>query len=191
MMFVMELTDEDRVGLQSLLRRAGYGGSVSARARIVLWRAVGHSVQEIARMAGTTRPTVYKWIERYERYGIEGLADRVATGRSLEISAQVRATILALSRQSPPEGTGLSYWSSREMARYLQREMGVSVSHSFVAALWREHDVQPPRRGTVKLFTGPDFEETRELHESEKRSPGRQGRRSSRVPRSAGLAWGN
>jgi transposase len=153
MMFVVDLTDEDRSDLRSLVRGEGYGGSVSARARIVLWRAAGHSVREIARMAETTRPTVYKWIKRYVRYGIEGLTDRVATGRSPKISTQVRATILALSRQSPPERTGLSYWSSREMARYLQREMGVSVSHNFVAALWREHDIQPPRQQTVNPST--------------------------------------
>jgi transposase len=188
-MFVVDLTDEDRVGLQSLLRSQGDGGSVSARARLVLWRAAGHSVQEIARMAEVTRPTVYKWIKRYERYGIDGLTNPVATGRSPEISTQVRAAILALSRQSPPERTGLSYWSSREMARYLQREMGVAVSHNFVAALWREHDVQPPRGGTFKL--SPDVDAKRELLESEKRVPDQRGRRSSCLPRSAGLAWGN
>lgn len=190
-MLVVDLTDDDRGGLQSLVRSQGDGGSVSVRARIVLWRAAGHSVREIARMAEVTRPTVYKWIARYERDGIEGLTDRVATGRSLEISARVRAAILALSRQSPPEKTGLSYWSSREMARYLQREMGVSVSHNFVAALWREHDIQPPRRGTLNLSTDPGLEKKRELLEPEKRSPERDGRRSSRVPRSAGLAWGS
>ena len=190
-MLVVDLTDDDRGGLQSLLRSQGDGGSVSVRARIVLWRAAGHSVREIARMAEVTRPTVYKWIARYERDGIEGLTDRVATGRPPEVSTQVRAMILALSRQSPPEKTGLSYWSSREMARYLQREMGVAVSHNFVAALWREHDIQPPRRGAVNLSTDPDLEKKRELFEPEKRSPEREGRRSSRVPRSAGLAWGN
>lgn len=137
-------------------------------------------------MAEVTRPTVYKWIKRYARYGIEGLTHRVATGRSPEISTQVRATILALSRQSPPERTGLSYWSSREMARYLQREMGVSVSHNFVAALWREHDIQPPRLETVNPSTDPDLKRKRELLEPEKRSPERDGRRSSRLPRSAG-----
>src|SRR6478609_5622215 len=108
MMLVVDLTDDDRGGLQSLLRSQGDGGSVSVRARIVLWRAAGHSVREIARMAEVTRLTVYKWIARYERDGIEGLTDRVTTGRSPEISTQVRATILALSRQSPPERTGLS-----------------------------------------------------------------------------------
>ena len=28
------------------------------------------------------------------------------------------------------------------MARYLKRERGISVSHNFVAALWREYDLQ-------------------------------------------------
>lgn len=159
MMFVMELTDEDLVELQSQLRGEGYDGSVSARAQIVLWRAEGYSAQEIARMASTTKPTVYKWIERYEQHGIDGLTDRVSTGRPPEVSAQVRATILALTRQSPPEKTGLSHWSSREMAGYLKREIGISVSHNFVAALWREYDFQPHRQGTFKLSTDPDFEE--------------------------------
>ena len=110
-------------------------------------------------MAGTTKPTVYKWIARYEQHGIDGLSDRVSTGRPPEVSAEVRARILALTRQSPPEKTGLSHWSSREMARYLKREMGISVSHNFVAAVWREHDLQPHRQGTFKLSTDPDFEE--------------------------------
>ena len=45
------------------------------------------------------------------------------------------------------------------MARYLKREMGICISHNFVAALWREHGLQPHRQGTFKLFTDPDFEE--------------------------------
>jgi transposase len=155
----MILTDDDRVSLESLLRREGYDGSVPARAQIVLWRSEGHSVPEIAQMAGTTKPTVYKWIARYEQYGVDGLSDRVSTGRSPEISAEVKSRILALTRQSPPEKAGLSHWSSREMARYLKREEGISVSHNFVAMLWREYDLQPHRQGTFKLSTDPDFDE--------------------------------
>ncbi|MGH3854131.1 MAG: IS630 family transposase, partial [Pseudonocardiaceae bacterium] len=145
--------------LSHCCRREGYDGSVSARAQIVLWRAEGHPAPEIARMAGTTKPTVYKWIARYERHGVEGLSDRVSTGRPPEVSAEVRARILALTRQSPPEKTGLSHWSSREMARYLKQEMGVSVSHNFVSTLWREHDLQPHRQGTFTLSTDPRCEE--------------------------------
>jgi Homeodomain-like domain len=60
----------------------------------------------------------------------------VSSGRPPEISADVRARILALTRQSSPEETGLSQWSSQEMARYLKREMAICVSHNFVAVLW-------------------------------------------------------
>jgi hypothetical protein len=60
----------------------------------------------------------------------------VSSGRPPEISAEVRARILALTRQSSPEETGLSQWSSQEMARYLKREMAICVSHNFVAVLW-------------------------------------------------------
>jgi transposase len=157
MMSVMNLTDEDRIDLESLLRREGYDGSVSTRAQIVLWRADGHSVPKIALMAGTTKPTVYKWLTRYEQYGVEGLSNRVSSGRPPEVSADVRARILALTRQSLPEKTGLSHWSSREMARYLKKEMGISVSHSFVAALWREYGLQPHRQapGDVQAVGRP------------------------------------
>jgi len=159
MMSCMDLTNEDRASLESLLHRKDYDRSVSARAQIVLWRAEGYSAPEIARMASTTKPTVYKWIARYEEYGVDGLSDWVSTGRPPEVSAEVRGRILALSRCSPPETTGLSHWSSREMARYLKGEEGISVSHSFVATLWREHDLQPHRQGTFKLSPDPAFEE--------------------------------
>ncbi|MDQ4032257.1 MAG: IS630 family transposase, partial [Actinomycetota bacterium] len=95
----------------------------------------------------------------YEEHGIDGLTDRKSTGRPPEVSGEVRARILALTRQSPPARTGLLHWSSREMARYLKREEKISVSHNFVADLWREHGLQPHRQGTFKLSTDPRFEE--------------------------------
>lgn len=159
MICLMDLTDEDRVSLEALLRNDGYDGSVSARAQIVLWWSDGQSASRIAASAGTTKPTVYKWVSRYKEHGIDGLTDRKSTGRPPEVSVEVRARILALTRQSPPEKTGLSHWSSREMARHLKREERISVSHNFVADLWREHDLQPHRQGTFKLSTDPRFEE--------------------------------
>jgi hypothetical protein len=76
----MGLTNEGRVGLESLLCREGYDGSVSSADRVMV-SGGGHSTPEIALMAGTTKPTVYKWIARYEEYGIGGLSDWMSTGR--------------------------------------------------------------------------------------------------------------
>jgi hypothetical protein len=45
------------------------------------------------------------------------------------------------------------------MARYLEHDEGIAVSHNFVADLWREHGLQPHRHGTFKLSTDPRFEE--------------------------------
>lgn len=154
----MDLSLEDRSSLESLTHSDRYDGSVAARAQIVLWWADGYSAAEIAAMARTTKPTVYKWVDRYEEYGIAGLENRKPPGRPPEVPGSVRSRILALSRQMPPEETGLTHWSSRRMAEYLERKEGISVSHNFISELWREHDLKPHRIGTFKLSTDPDFQ---------------------------------
>jgi transposase len=153
----MELSAEARGELESKLHSDVYDGSVAWRAQIVLWYDEGYSAAEIAHMAKTTRPTVYKWIARYAECGVEGLESRKSTGRPRSISAEARARIVALSRQSPPEHTGLTHWSSGEMAKYLKRYESISVSHNFVSVLWRENGIQPHRQGTFKLSKDPNF----------------------------------
>jgi len=81
----MELTGDQRTELESVLR-IGYDGSVSARAQMVLWRAEGHSVADVAAMADTTKPTVYKWIDRFEKGGLAALGSRMSTGRPRSVS---------------------------------------------------------------------------------------------------------
>jgi transposase len=55
--------------------------------------------------------------------------------------------------------TGLSHWSSRGLARFVTRTEGVSVSHFYVAKLWRENKLRPHRHGTFKLSRDPEFAE--------------------------------
>src|SRR3977135_4064673 len=75
------------------------------------------------------------------------------------VPAAVRARILAATRISPPVETGLSHWSSREMAAFIKRTAGVSVSHHYVAKLWRENGLKPQRQGTFKVSRAPAFAE--------------------------------
>lgn len=155
----MDLSRAQRSSLESVVRQDGYDRSVAARAQIVLWRADGHSSAEIVRMSGATKPTVYKWLDRYANSGLDGLVDLPRSGRPREISERVRSRIVALTRQSPPASTGLSHWSSREMAKYLKREEGIAVSPSVIARVWREHDLAPQRQGTFTLSRDPQFAE--------------------------------
>jgi transposase len=154
----MRFTPEQLVELESIVR-IGYDGSVSARAQMVLECAAGRPVAEVAKLNGTTRPTVYKWVERYAEGGLAGLADLVPTGRPRSVSAEARSRIIALTRMAPPAETGLTHWSSYEMAKYLRRHENIDVSHNFIATLWRENDLKPHRQGTFKVSRDPDFSE--------------------------------
>jgi transposase len=151
------LSDEARGELRSKLYSDSYDSSVAWRAQIVLWDDEGYSAAEIAEMAKTSRPTVYKWIDRYAESGVDGLEGRKSPGRPRSVPAETRARILALTRTTPPDCTGLAHWSSSEMAKYLKHREGISVSHNFIATLWREHGLQPWRQGTFKLSSDPDF----------------------------------
>jgi transposase len=153
----MGISDDERAELRSRLYSDVYDSSTAWRAQIVLWDDAGLSVAEIVEKAKTSKPTVYKWLNRYAEQGMAGLENRKSTGRPRSISDNVRARIVALTRTTPPASTGLTHWSSSEMAKYLKRHEGISVSHNFVAQLWREHGLQPHRLGTFKLSSDPDF----------------------------------
>lgn len=58
------------------------------RATLVLLRAAGLSISEIAAAVHLSRVHVYKWLRRYMAYGLAGLADRPGRGRkALEVLA--------------------------------------------------------------------------------------------------------
>jgi transposase len=153
----MELTIDQRVGLQAVVKSADVSATVAMRARIVLWRAEGRLKKQIAELAGVSRPTVDLWLDRYEAEGIAGLVDRSHAAPRAQIPVRVRARILAATRTSPPVETGLSHWSSREMAAFIKRTEGVYVSHHYVANLWRENGLKPHRVGTFKVSKDPAF----------------------------------
>ncbi len=153
----MELTSEQRAELAALVNSADVSATVATRARIVLWRAEGRPKKEIAALAGVSRPTVDLWLSRFAPEGCAGLLDRRRGAPREQVPAAIRARILALTRTSPPAETGLSHWSSREMAAFIKRTEGVYVSHHYVAKLWRETGLKPHRHGTFKLSKDPAF----------------------------------
>lgn len=158
-MVIMSLSDEQLSELREVVRTGTYDGSVSARAQIVLWHHEGHRKIDIAKMSEATRPTVDKWISRYEDYGLGGLTSRTSPGGPRTIPAHIRGRVLALTRQTPPAELGISHWTSGKMATYIKETEGVSVSQPWVARLWRDNGLQPWRQGTFKISKDPDFEE--------------------------------
>jgi transposase len=153
----MELTIDQRVELQALVKSTDVSATVATRARIVLWWAEGYLKKQVAELAGVSRPTVDLWLNRYETEGLAGLFDRSHAAPREQVPARIRARILAATRTSPPVETGLSHWSSREMAAFIKRTENVYVSHHYVANLWRENGLKPHRQGTFKVSRDPAF----------------------------------
>ncbi|MEU7873327.1 IS630 family transposase [Dactylosporangium sp. NPDC049140] len=155
----MVLTGEQVAELRALVNSRDVPAVVATRARIVLWTAEGRMRKDIGVLAGVSLPTVDRWVDRHARFGLAGLEEHKRGGRREQVPAAVRARILALTRTTPPVETGLSHWSSREMARYVSRTEEVSVSWHYVAKLWRDNDLQPHQQGTFKLSRDPRFAE--------------------------------
>lgn len=110
-------------------------------------------------MAGASRPTVDKWLARYEQCGLEGLVSKTSPGGPRQIPERIRARVLALTRTTPPSVLGISHWSSTEVAGYIKRTEGVYVSQTWVSRLWRENGLRPWAQGTFKISRDPDFED--------------------------------
>ena len=94
---------------------------MSSRAQIVLWYNEGHRKGEIAAMSGATRPTVDKWLKRWEDFGIGGLVSRtsrVGRGRSRTGYAP---ELSCVDQNQPTLGIRISHWTSPEMARYIKQ----------------------------------------------------------------------
>ena len=153
----MELTAGQQAELRALINSRDVSAVVATRARIVLWHAEGRARKDIGPLAGVSLPTVDRWVSRYAEYGLAGLHEFKPGAGRVQVAPWVRARILALSRTTPPPGTGLSHWSSRLMADYLKRVEDVTVSWHYIAKVWREEGLQPYRSGTFKVSRDPAF----------------------------------
>ena len=149
------VTQEQAAELRAVINSRDVLAVMGTRARIVLWMAEGRRRKDVAELAGVSLPTVDRWVDRYATAGLAGLEEHKRGAGRAQVPASVRARILALTRATPPVETGLSHWSSREMAAYLNRTDGVSVSWHYVAKLWRDNDLKPHRQGTFKLSRDP------------------------------------
>lgn len=150
---------EQAAELRALANSPDVTAAVASRARIVLWSSEGRRRKDIAELAGVSLPTVDRWKARYAEHGLAGLENLRPGAPREQIPAWVRARVIALTRMSPPSDSGLSHWSTRELASYLKRSQGVTVSWHYIARVWREENLKPHRQGTFKISKDPDFAE--------------------------------
>jgi DNA-directed RNA polymerase specialized sigma24 family protein len=82
----IDLSDEERRRLESLVRRRTAEQRMVVRARIVLAAAQGEQNTSIAERLGIALHTVIKWRKRYFEEGMKGLADCKRLGSTPSLS---------------------------------------------------------------------------------------------------------
>jgi transposase len=148
---VTTLRRGDRPLLEQWVRARTTPHRVVERARIVLASADGHGGDAICDLLGVSRPTVSRWLDRYDAEGASGLVvDRPRSGRPKQITPDAEAAIVdaTLHTAAPDGGT---HWSTRLMAAQ------VGVHQTTVARIWRAHGLKPHLVETFKVSTDPAF----------------------------------
>jgi hypothetical protein len=86
------------------------------RARIVLASADRGSAQQVAQSIGVSRPTVWRWQQRFAEAGVVGLLrDRTRRPGKAPIAAQTTAPVVALTCTQPPHQA--THWTGRRWPR--------------------------------------------------------------------------
>lgn len=122
------------------------------RAEIVLATADGHGTNEIMRRTGMSKPTVWRWQERYIDEGIDGLLrDKTRPSRVPPLSDDIKLAVLKKTASETPANA--THWSRALMAK------AIGISPSSVGRIWREAGLKPHRINTFKVSNDPEFEE--------------------------------
>lgn len=77
----LELTQEERLELESRARGQRAAHRDVVRAKVILLIADGHTLSSVARQVSKQRKIVRKWAERFSKKRIEGLVDKPGRGR--------------------------------------------------------------------------------------------------------------
>jgi transposase len=158
---LVTLTAAERKALKKRIRGTRTAWRDRLRAQIVLAAAMGRSNARIARDLRISQDTARKWRGRFADRGLEGLSDLPRPGRPRQISAEVRAAVVALACQLPAvTGVPLAHWTGPELAAELTTQNLASspVSASSVLRILAEHPVKPWQYQSWIYPRDPDFE---------------------------------
>ena len=118
---VLQLSAEDRNYLEQQTRARTIQAQTVNRARILLLRADGRSVADIADKVGLNRKSVMLCIEKYEAGGVENaLFDAPGRGRNPEISDEEKAWVINIACQKPTAfGYSAETWTYARLTSHI------------------------------------------------------------------------
>ena len=143
------ITDDERIELQRLTKRAHVNRSIAFRARIVLGCADESSNLAVSQRLRTTDQTVGKWRNRFIANRLDGLFDEPRVGGPRKITDEQVEAVVVKTLETKPKGE--THWSTRGMAEK------VGMSHTMIGKIWRTFGLKPHITQSFKMSPDPQL----------------------------------
>jgi len=163
----IEISNEDRKYLESLVRSRTVQAQIAQRARILLLKAEGLSFDAIADKIGIDRKSVMLCIDKYKDSGADNaLYDAPGRGRNPEITDDEKTWIINIACQKPYElGRPEETWTYTGLATYINKNAEAagyirlsSISRSGIRNILEAAEIKPQKIKYYCEKRDPDFD---------------------------------
>ena len=117
----LTLSTEERSQLETITRTRTLQAQVVSRARILLLKADGHSVDSIAEKVDLNRNSVLLCLKKFKAGGIENaIFDAPGRGRNAEITDEEKSWIINIACQKPVDlGYSAETWTDSKLTKHI------------------------------------------------------------------------
>ena len=165
---VIILAPEERIYLETQTRARTIQAQTVSRARILLLKADGYSINEIADKVGLNRKSVMLCLHKYAEGGVENaLFDAPGRGRNAEITDDEKAWIINIACQKPTDfGYAAETWTYAKLTSHINKsaeEAGYTrlstIHKSTVHVILDEAEIKPFRIKYYCENRDPEFDD--------------------------------
>ncbi len=165
---VISISDSDREYLEAQARARTIQAQTVNRARILLLKADGALIDDIAEKVGMNRKSVMLCINKYLEGGVENaLFDAPGRGRNAEITDDEKAWIISIACQKPVDlGYSAETWTRALLTKHINKFAESAghtrlstISQSKVRDILEESDIKPNKITYYCERRDPDFDQ--------------------------------
>lgn len=139
MRFVRDPSEAEKEELERMTQQEV--GRVAMRAHMILLSAEGYTVPEIVEIHDTTNVTVYKWFDRFDAQGPEGLYDLPRSGRPPKVDEEVEQEVEEVMSEPPTErGYNCTIWTTALLQAHIEDALDVTVCDDTVRRMLHKLD---------------------------------------------------
>ena len=150
----LEITGDDRDYLETICRTRTIQAQIMNRARIILLKANGESIDDIAEKVGMNRNSVMLCLKKYKEGGVENaIYDTPGRGRNPEITDDEKTWIIDVACRKPTEfGYAAETWTYAKLTSHIQQTAEAAkhpristISKTKIITILNEAEIKPFR----------------------------------------------